>query len=132
VSLVAPAASEYVNFSNVGWRCRGGILELPYRTVVNLDADDDLIRVWGYAPYIPPVADEDVLGTSYELTQAVALGCQVEAFRRLVSSRALYRQWQTHAGNSDVSLAQLASDLNLLLSDWNATKRELRVIREAP
>jgi hypothetical protein len=134
VKMLAPADGEYINFSDVGWKVWGGVLELPrwVPQYVLGSEEDYLLRVWGYSPWRPLVADTDVSPLSHELEQALLSYARVEALRRLNSSRELFTQWQTRSGNTDVSPAGLMNALNIALDDWRRRSRAIAVLREAP
>lgn len=133
VALLAPASQGYINFSNTGWFNRDGVLELPYSTVASIGSDVDswLIRVWGYRPYPPVSGDDDIVPVSGEREQAIRDYVRLLALQRLVNERDLFTQWQTRAGNSDVSPASLLSALNSAMADWKARARSITVLREA-
>lgn len=130
--IVPPASAGYTNYSNTGWALRDGVLELPYSTVKALDGreDDFQIKVWGYRPYAPLSADEDASGLSHEREEALKVYCWMEALRRLNIERDLFTQWQTRAGNSDVSPAGLMNMYSLAREEWRQKARAITVLRE--
>lgn len=129
---VQPLSAEYVNYSQAGWVVWGGRLELTNATEDYINVDDHLIRVWGYSPYPKLVDDADVLPVSTEIEEAMRTYCNVEALRKLISSRVLFTQWQTRTNNSDVSPAALMNDLNIALEEWRRKSRAMFVLRQAP
>ena len=133
IALLAPASQGYINFSNTGWFNRDGVLEIDYNTVVGIGSsfENYLFRVWGYRPYPSVSADEDVIPVSGEREQAIRDYVRVLSLSRLVNERDLFTQWQTRAGNSDVSPASLLSALNSAMADWKARARAITVLREA-
>jgi len=119
--------------SVAGWEVWDGQLELPSPIVDNyIDATNDTIRVWGYSPYAPISADADVVPVSAELELAVRHFCRVEAMRKLIGSRVLFKQWQAKSNNTDVTLGQLNSDLQVAEETWRRMKRELKVTEQSP
>ncbi len=129
--LLTPASDPgYMRTSVAGWEAWGGILYLSKTQIDVIDVTKNVIRVQGYAPYPPLVADTDVTSLSNELQWALRIYCQVAALRRLTGDRTLFAQWQTHSGNSDTTLAGLMSELNTLQADWNRRERRLFVYRE--
>lgn len=116
-----------------GWQTFGGNLELPQHEVDAMVAYDPngIIRVWGYAPYISPVNDNDVVPVGADLEQALRTFCRVEGLRRLTSSRVLFKQWQARSNNTDVTLGNLNSDLQIAEDQWRRLSRELKVLTPA-
>ena len=119
--------------SNSGWEVWGGTLEIPaWVADTYIDPDNDVIRVWGYSPYTPVSADTDVVPVSAELELAIRTFCRVEGMRRLIGSRVLFKQWQTRSNNTDVTLGQLNSDLQVAEDQWRRLARSLKVIEQNP
>lgn len=117
--------------SNAGWEVWNGTLEIP-SYIAALIPTTDLIRVWGYSPYSPVIDDADVLPVSAELELAIRTFCRVEGLRRLTSSRVLFKQWQTRSNNTDVTLGQLNSDLQVAEEEWRRLSRALKVPEQNP
>jgi hypothetical protein len=130
-TLLQPASAEYVNYSTVGWAMRDGILELPYSVVNYMGADvaNFVIKVWGYRPYARMVETTDYLGVSNEREEALKVYCWLEGLRRLNTDRDLFTQWQTRAGNSDVSPAALMNMYNIAREEWKQRARQITVLR---
>lgn len=118
--------------SNSGWEVWAGKLEIPDWVEAFIDANNDTIRVWGYSPYAPVVNDNDVIPVSAELELAIRTFCRVEGMRRLIGSRVLFKQWQTRSNNTDVTLGQLNSDLQVAEDQWRRLARSLKVIEQNP
>jgi hypothetical protein len=114
-----------------GWEVWSGQLELPQQVVTYIETDD-IIRVWGYSPYDPISADDDVVPVSAELELALRTFVRVEGLRRLTSSRVLFKQWQTRSNNTDVTLGQLNSDLSVAEDTWRRLSRALKVPEQNP
>lgn len=131
VCVVNPGALEPYNSSDVGYTVWGGSLYLPswVHRVVDGHEADYVIRVFGYSPYVPPSADGDVMGVSQELVYAIITYAQVEGLQRLVNDRDLFTQWQTRAGNTDISPAGLMNSLNFAREDWRRKSRALTRLR---
>jgi len=124
-------AGQPTRDSIAGWEVWGGVLEIPGYIADSLTADE-AIRVWGYSPY-PPISDDiDVVPVSSELELALRKYCRVEGLRRLTSSRVLFKQWQTRSNNTDVTLGQLNSDLQVAEEEWRRLSRELKVPEQNP
>lgn len=132
VWLLQPQSAEPIRYSQAGWVLWNGRLELPNRVVDAIDVTKHYIRVWGYSPYVKLVADEDVVPVGNELYECVVLLARVEAVRKLIGSRVLFKQWQTRSNNTDVTMAQLMNDLSVLSEDWRRKSRAIFVLREAP
>lgn len=126
-------AGQPTRDSNAGWEVWSGALELP-ATVVDyyITASQDSIRVWGYSPYAPISADADVVPVSAELELALRTYCRVEGMRRLIGSRVLFKQWQASSNNTDVTLGQLNSDLQVAEEQWRRLSRSLKVPEQNP
>jgi hypothetical protein len=133
ITMVPPASEAYINFSNTGWYNRDGVLEMPYSLVAMIGTAfaNYLYRVWGYRPYPTVSVDADVIPVSGEREQAMRDYCLVLGLKRLVMERDLFTQWQTHAGNTDVTPAALMNAMNLAITEWRARSRSITVLREA-
>lgn len=118
--------------SVAGWEVWNGSLEIPDWVMAAINPATDTIRVWGYSPYAPVVADADVVAVSAELELAVRKFCRVEALRRLTASRVLFKQWQARSNNTDVTLGQLNSDLQVAEEEWRRLARALKVPEQNP
>lgn len=116
-----------------GWAVFAGNLEVPQHEVDAMVAYDPngLLRVWGYAPYIMPVNDNDIVPVGAELENALRTFCKVEGLKRLTSSRVLFKQWQARSNNTDVTLGSLNSDLQVAQDEWRRLARELKVLTPA-
>jgi hypothetical protein len=128
--VVPPRSSAPSHHSQAGWFMWGGQLYLPNYVEEAVDPAVHLIRVWGYAPYPRPVGDGELLTLSWEQEMAVRAYARVEALTRLNNNRALFTQWQTRAGNSDVSPAGLLNALSLAQSEWSRQSKRLVTLRE--
>lgn len=124
-------AGQPTRDSIAGWEVWGGTLEIP-DWIADLIQSTDIIRVWGYSPYTPVVNDADVIPVSAELELAIRTFCRTEGMRRLIGSRVLFKQWQTHTNNSDVTLGQLNSDLSAADEEWRRLSRSLKVPEQSP
>lgn len=133
LALIQPGSAEYVNFSATGWDVRDGVLEIPYFIVNFIGANyaNYLFRVWGWRPYPEMTTGTDVVPVSAEREQALRDYCWVLALRRLSSERDLFTQWQTRAGNSDVSPAAIGGMLVNAERMWKEKKRSITVLRPA-
>lgn len=134
IARIEPADQAYVNDSTTGWKVWDGTLELPRYVPVFIAGSESnyLIRVWGYCPYPPLYDDEDIVPVSNERENALRVYCQVEAYRRLMSDRSLFTQWQTRSNNSDVSPASLMNGFSLAQDEWRRLSRAITVLRENP
>lgn len=119
-----------LTYSQGGWEVWGGILRIPNNYVSGIDVDTQSIRVWGYAPWVAPVEDEDTIAINAELEEALVIACNVGLLRRLTSNRALFTSWQTRSNNTDVSMASLMNDLAQAQEEWRRLRREIQVARE--
>lgn len=124
-------AGQPTRDSIAGWEVWAGRLELP-NNIADTIAITDIIRVWGYSPYPPVVLDADVIPLSAELEQALRTFCRVEGLRRLIGSRVLFKQWQTRSNNTDVTMGQLNSDLQVADEEWRRLARSLKVPEQNP
>jgi hypothetical protein len=130
---VKAKAGQPTRDSTAGWEVWAGSLELPSWVVDSyINVDDDTIRVWGYSPYNPISADADVVPVSTELELALRAFCRVEGMRRLIGSRVLFKQWQARSNNTDVTLGQLNSDLQIAADEWRRLARALKVPEQNP
>lgn len=116
------------DFTEVGWRIWGGVLEVPYGLIQSLTTSA-FIRVWGYAPYDKLIDDTQVTDLTDELEWAVLLYCDAVATRRLWNDRSLFSQWQTRSNNTDITPAQLANRMNIAEQAWLRKERQLHVLR---
>lgn len=125
-----PGSAEYVRSTDVGWEVWNGNLRISNDMEAFIDPAVHIIRVWGYGPY-PIVSGATAMPVSTELEWAIRSYCKVGALRRLGSERALFSQWQTRSGNTDITPAGLLNDLAMAEDDWRRKTRALFVLREA-
>jgi hypothetical protein len=131
VALVLPASSAKMPTSASGWILWNGAVSLP-QGALSLVRGREATRpvvVWGYAPFRALTADADSERLTEEQRQAVIAFARIEALERLNADRNLFTQWQTRAGNSDISPAGLMSMLSMARDDWRRRKRELLRLR---
>jgi hypothetical protein len=124
-------AGQPARDSIAGWEVWNGSLEIP-DWIADLITTSDIIRVWGYSPYPPVSADADVVPVSAELELAIRTFCRVEGMRRLIGSRVLFKQWQTRSNNTDITVGQLNSDLQIANEEWRRLERALKVPEQNP
>lgn len=131
LAVLPPAASSWNPNSQSGWVNWGGTLSLPRSVWSVFDGNEATyyLSVWGYSPFFAPSLDADVINVSNDQKWAVVAYSRVEALERLNSDRDLFTQWQTRAGNSDISPAGLMSMLESSRNDWRRRKRELLRLR---
>lgn len=128
---VKSKAGQPTRDSTAGWEVWNGQLEIPQGVGDSLSVGD-LIRVWGYSPYPPVVADVDVIPVSAELELVVRQVCRVEGMRKLIGSRVLFKQWQTRSNNTDVTMGQLNSDLQAADEQLRRLLRAIKVPEQNP
>lgn len=130
VSRVNPASRE-LGGQDSGWYVWGGELTLPTRVVAGLVGYESqyIIRLWGYSPYVLPVADADVIAISSEVEQAAIWFCRLEAIELLLASRDLFTQWQTRSGNTDMSPAALMNQKSIAEQAWARRSRAISRLR---
>lgn len=128
---VPPASQAYQATSDSGWVNWGGKLYLPRALWSTFDGNEATyyLRVWGYSPFAELSDDADVAAVSNEQKWALVAFSRIEALERLNADRELFTQWQTRAGNSDVSPAGLMGMLNTARDEWRRRKRELLRLR---
>jgi hypothetical protein len=131
IYAINPAGAENSLAGDTGWVAWDGVLTLPTRVVRGLQGYEDtyVVRVWGYAPYAMPTADEDVVPLSVQNEQAVVKFARVEGLELLLSSRDLFTQWQTRSGNSDITTASLNQQLSMARADWRQYSRAISRLR---
>ncbi|MBA3583454.1 MAG: hypothetical protein H0W36_02805, partial [Gemmatimonadetes bacterium] len=117
---ILPASQQPIGGIDSGWYMWGGELTIPTRVASGLIGYEltRLIRVWGYSPYVLPVADADVIAISKEVEQAAIWFCRLEAIDLLLASRDLFTQWQTRSGNTDMSPAALMNQRSIAEQAW--------------
>ncbi len=133
LAVVHPASRAWSADSQSGWVNWGGVLYLPHSVWSLFDGNEATyyLRVWGYAPFAELVIDADVANVSVEQKYATIAFARIEALERLNADRELFSQWQTRAGNSDISPAGLMNMLSIARDDWRRRKRELLRLRSA-
>lgn len=131
VGRLRPAAGEYANVSATGWEFWGGKLTLTGAQLASLDLTKHFLRVWGYAPY-PQLAGSVSVDLPTERHYALREYCQVEGLRRLIASRELFTQWQTHDQNTNVTMAALMNMFATAQATWRSRARQIAELREAP
>lgn len=114
--------------SQSGWELFGGALWLTDRTADALTADDNL-RIWGYAPRIRPNGDDDVVDCDEIAERGVRAFAVLNGWQRLAASRALFSQWNSQPGNTDVSLNQLTGWAATAEAQWQSLRRQMRLMR---
>jgi hypothetical protein len=129
--IVPAAAAAYRNDSQAGWINWGGVLSVPryVPTYIDVNTQDFVIRVWGYSPYTQMSSDSDLFDGSDDLKWAIVAYCRLEALERLLADRDLYSQWQTRAGNTDMSPAGLMSALNQARDEWRRKSQRITRLR---
>jgi hypothetical protein len=97
--------------------------------VDSLSPATDTFKVWGYAPYPQLVngADESMLDDSGEW--GVRRFVRSQAFQTMHSDRAMFKQWQGQAQNTDVSPNMLSQMVAFYTSEWDRTRNHLRRLR---
>jgi len=131
IMKVEPASTQFDKGGDGGWYTWGGSLYLPSRIVnglVGYEADY-VIRVWGYSPYVEPVADADVIDVTRRVEQALIWYCRYAALELLLANRNLFSQWQARSGNTDMTPAGLMNEKNIALSEWRARSRSIERLR---
>lgn len=130
IQRITPASRDIVA-GDTGWYVWNGELYLPSRSVRGLiDYEANyVIRVWGYSPYVTPVADDDVIAVSTEVQQAMIWFCRLEAIDLLLASRDLFSQWQTRSGNTDMSPAALMNQRSIAEQAWQRRSRAIARLR---
>lgn len=138
IKFMQAASSQPISgTSDAGWRMWNGTLEIDWNSWHAWLEDHEterVIRVWGYAPW-PPIDTTDdnaIVPVSGSLLQALLICARFLAFERLMSSRALFTQWQTAANNTDVSLAGLNAIFTTAQERWKRKQRQIYVTRQAP
>jgi hypothetical protein len=128
--VIPPRSRGPANHSQAGWFVWESTLYLPNYVEESVDPDIHLIRVWGYAPYVRPTAGGDTLSLSWEQEMAVRAYARVEALSALNNNRDLFTQWQTRAGNSDITPAGLLNQLSMAQAEWSRQSKRLVTLRE--
>jgi hypothetical protein len=131
LATVPPASRAWDKNSDSGWVNWGGILYLPRSLWNAFDGNESVyyLRVWGYSPFPALVEGTDTAALSSEQRAAVLAYGRVEALERLNADRELFTQWQTRAGNSDISPAGLMNMLSVAREDWRRRSRSLMRLR---
>lgn len=131
IATIPPGSKQPIAGQDAGWSVWGGILTVPTRfaSAMNENLDSYIYRVWGYSPYIRPVADADVISVSQEVEQAMVWFIRVEAIDMLLGSRDLFTQWQTRSGNTDITPAQLMNQRSAADQMWTRKSRALSRLR---
>lgn len=130
VFTVQPAGQEW-SPNDSGWSNWGGNLYLPTLVVRGLQGYEGtyVLRVWGYAPYATPTADEDVVPVSQAAEQGVVKYARVEGLELLLADRDLFSQWQARSGNSDITVAGLMNQLASARQDWDKYSKRILQLR---
>jgi hypothetical protein len=131
VMTVPQGAKQPIPGGDAGWSVWGGILTVPSRIASSMDEylDQYIYRVWGYSPYISPVADADIITVSREVEQAMVWFIRLEAIDMLLGSRDLFTQWQTRSGNTDITPAQLMNQRSMAEQAWTRKSRAISRLR---
>lgn len=130
VRRLNPAASEYVNQSDAGWRVWNGSLEITNAMEAALTVGTHVIRTWGLSPFKPLLADATVTDAPAHLLWPVRECAAAHASERLLNDRQLFQQWATSTHNTDLSPAALVGILGSKRANWERRRRQLHVMRE--
>lgn len=131
IMTIPPGSKQPISGGDAGWSVWGGILTVPSRIAQSMDQylDQYIYRVWGYSPYLMPVADADVIAVSREVEQAMLWFIRLEAIELLLGSRDLFTQWQTRSGNTDITPAQLMNQKSTAEQAWARKSRAIQRLR---
>jgi len=114
--------------SRGGWEIWNGNLSFP--SLKNyLNADTDIIRLWGYRERDTLTAEDDVLESDIDAELGVRTYAAQQGYSRLISDRSLFQQWQTQSNNSDVSPTQLNGMYAMRVGEWDTLRNRIRRIR---
>ena len=127
IATLTPASNERESNSDAGWSMWNGVLSLSYHQFTLFDPVVHFLRVQGYAPYVMPAADTDLIGLSPIMEKALVASCRVAGLDQLDMDRDLFTQWQTRTNNSDVSPAALHQSLTIARDEWRRMKARLAV-----
>jgi hypothetical protein len=119
--------AEIEGDATTGWDFFAGSLYIPAWSFLN--ADTDVIRVWGYSDREGLILDIDVLDAHMEGEQIIRAYAKNTIFQRLATDRALFGQWQTQSNNSDVSATQLLGMSQVFGQRWRELERKARMLR---
>lgn len=126
-----------------GWDFVGGTITLPHSILDPIIADWEsadpsyLVHVRGYRHRRAIGGDlnvnDDVLDLySLPEEQAVVFVAQKSGFEALLNDRALFQQWQTATGATDISPNQLSQMVYGAQQNWERLRQHLRIIRRQP
>ncbi len=115
--------------SSSGWDLHGGTLYLP--PTLSFDEDTDRLSVWGYAPRDALQDDDTPADIDQQAEQALLAYGQLQGYQMLSENRAMFTQWNTQPGNSDVSLPQLIGLLQVYDQRWTTQRKRLRLLQRA-
>lgn len=112
---------------NSGWDHFGGELILP--TWLHLSSTEDVLKVYGYSSREQVTDENEALEVDAEAERAVRLFAVSRGYQRLQSDRALFTQWLSLPGNTDVSPTQLDGMSNTYMADWERYRKHIRRLR---
>ena len=115
-----------------GWEFYAGTLYLVDGTPFDADTDEDVgdyLRVWGYLPRYPPTDTDELCDVDGPAEAAIRVHAKMQAYRSLVSDRALFSQWAAQPGNTDVGMNQVIGMVDVFERQWQQQRRQLKLIR---
>lgn len=130
VTVLVPSSGEHVDESSTGWRVWNGSLYLSNGQEDWIDPAIHLIRVWGWAPY-PVVSGSTAMPVSTELEWAVRLRARLLGLYSLLASRNVYSQWQGQSNNTDITPANIMSQIAQSEDEWRRRSRAITILRSA-
>lgn len=130
IYAVQAAGGEW-STADSGWSLWNGTLTLPTRVVRGLEGFETsyVIRVKGYAPYVTPSSDSDVVPVSQAAEQGLVKFSRLEGLELLLADRDLFTQWQARSGNSDISQAGFMNQLSAARADWDKYSKRILQLR---
>jgi hypothetical protein len=94
-----------------------------------IDADTDVLRVWGYSDRDALTDDADVLDADLNGEVIVRAYAKHRGFQNLLNDRALFQQWVTQSNNTDVSPTQLLGMYQVTDATWRDLRVRSRLMR---
>lgn len=139
VETTIPPEDTSTNWRN-GWDFVGGTIVLPHSILDSIVKDWDssaptyqvIVRGYRHRTRVDDPATDTPELLSLPEEQAVVFLAQKAGFEALLNDRALFQQWQTATGATDISPNQLSQMVYGAQTNWERFRKRLQIIRRQP
>lgn len=112
---------------NSGWETHAGAIFLPPQY---LPVAGYTLSLFGYCAYVQLAAATDATDMDTKARLAVMAWVQYDGFKRLLTDRANFQQWQLNSNNTDVTTATMNQMVLFAERAWQTKRNQLRKFRK--